>query len=42
MKIKEDIMKRFEQGETIYEIAKVYGTTPDQILIILGLEEPLH
>jgi len=39
MKIKDDILERFESGENIYEIAKVYNTTPVEILKILGLED---
>jgi hypothetical protein len=39
MKISDDIIGRFEKGETIYEIAKIYNTTPVEILKILGLED---
>ena len=38
MKIKDDIMRRHESGETPEEIAKVYGTTVDSIKAILGLD----
>ena len=39
MKLKDDILERFESGENIYEIAKAYNTTPVEILKILGLED---
>ena len=39
MKLKDDILERFESGENIYQIAKAYNTTPVEILKILGLED---
>lgn len=39
MKLKDDILERFESGENIYDIAKAYNTTPVEILKILGLED---
>jgi len=38
MKIKDDIMRRYEAGDTPAAIAKVYGTTLEAVLAILGLD----
>jgi len=39
MRIKDDIMERFEKGETIFDIARDYNTTPEAVLELLGLVE---
>ena len=38
MKLKDDIMRRHAAGETPEAIAKVYSTTVESILEILGLD----
>ena len=39
MKIKDDILEKWESGWTIYDIAERYNCKVEDILIILGLEE---
>lgn len=39
MRLKEDVMDKFEKGWTIYEIADHYCTTPEAVLKLLGLKE---
>lgn len=39
MKLKDDIMERFEKGDTIYDIAEDYDTTVQAVLELLGLTE---
>ena len=39
MKIKEDIIEKFENDWTIYDIAEEYSTTPEAVLKLLGLVE---
>ena len=37
MRLRDDIMRRYDEGETPAEIAKVYNTTAETIERILGL-----
>tara|TARA_R110000744_G_scaffold48827_1_gene106352 strand:- start:460 stop:573 length:114 start_codon:yes stop_codon:yes gene_type:complete len=37
MKIKDDIQEKWDQGWTIYDIAKAYGTSTEAVLEILGI-----
>lgn len=39
MKIKDDILEKFEQGWTIYDIAEHYCVPVENILTILGIQE---
>jgi hypothetical protein len=40
MKVKEDILNKWESGEyTIYDLADEYTTTPEVILELLGIVE---
>tara|TARA_B110000285_G_C14500388_1_gene327866 strand:+ start:129 stop:260 length:132 start_codon:yes stop_codon:yes gene_type:complete len=39
MKIKEDIVAKWESGWTVSDIAKAYGTTPEHVINILGLSD---
>jgi len=42
MKIKDDIMEKWETGWTVYEIAEHYGTHSRYIINILGFGNELH
>jgi len=43
VKLKDDVLERFEKGETIYDIAEHYNTTVQTVLELLGLDEnPWH
>lgn len=43
MKLKDDVLERFEKGETIYDIAEDYNVTAQAVLELLGLDEnPWH
>ena len=39
MKIKEDIMEKWDNGWTIYDLAEEQGTSPEAILKVLGIQE---
>ena len=39
MKIKEDIMEKWDNGWKIYDLAEEYGTSPEAILKVLGIQE---
>jgi len=43
VKIKDDVLEKFEKGNTIYDIAEEYNTTVVAVLELLGLDEnPWH
>ena len=43
VKIKDDVLEKFEKGDTIYDIAEEYNTTVVAVLELLGLDEnPWH
>lgn len=39
MKIKDDVLNKFEQGWTIYDIAEEYSTTVEAIMRMLEIQE---
>lgn len=39
MKIKDDIMEKWENGWTVYEIAEHYSTPVENIIALLGLSD---
>jgi hypothetical protein len=41
MKLKEDIIERFEKGATVWEIARLYNTSVGAVLDLLGTERSL-
>ena len=36
MKLKDDILEKFEKGDTIFEIAREYNTEPNTVLELLS------
>jgi uncharacterized protein (DUF433 family) len=42
MRIKDDIIEKWENGWTVYEIAEHYSTPVENIINILGLGHELH
>ncbi len=38
MRIKDDIIERFEKGATVWEIAELYNTSVGAVLDLLGTE----
>ena len=42
MKLKDDILGKFEKGATIWEIADEYCTTPEAVAKLLGVEDRLQ
>tara|TARA_R110000796_G_scaffold98553_1_gene206053 strand:+ start:500 stop:628 length:129 start_codon:yes stop_codon:yes gene_type:complete len=39
MKVKDEVLGMWEQGLTIYDIAEKYNTTPEVVLLMLGIAE---
>jgi len=39
MKVKDDVLKMWEDGWTIYDIAEKYNSTPEAVLEVLGIME---
>ena len=39
MKIKDDILEKWEQGWTLYDIAEYWNTPVENIMKILGIQE---
>jgi len=39
MKMKEEVLEKFEKGWTIFDIAEYYSTTPEAVMKMLGLQE---
>jgi uncharacterized protein (DUF433 family) len=42
MRIKDDVIEKWEEGWTVYEIAEYYSTPVENIINILGLGHELH
>jgi|TARA_R110000744_G_scaffold21718_4_gene56045 uncharacterized protein (DUF433 family) len=39
MKLKDDVIKMWEDGLTIYDIAEAYNSTPEAVMQLLGIVE---
>lgn len=39
MKVKDDVLKMWDEGLTIYDIAEKYNSTPEAVLELLGIAE---
>ena len=42
MRIKDDVIEKWEEGWTVYEIAEYYRTPVENIINMLGLGHELH